>query len=172
MVFSLVAGVEGRSSEWRALDGDPSAPRPEPGRWRLRRGGTAPREPASRCAKPRAARSGSAWPFFSIWSKAVDDPLGGRLLAFIHDAVHGIGQHHVPELGIGDDVALICFAPPGHILVRSSSRFLGSASSKLARVTSALPEVTSAASRRISSAAAYAWASSTLNNGVEPPAGP
>src|SRR5688500_5530027 len=45
---------------------------------------------------------------------AVDDAFGDRLLALVHEAVHELGKDHVAELGIRNDLSLLCAAAAGH----------------------------------------------------------
>src|SRR5262249_5286069 len=53
---------------------------------------------------------------------AVDDMLRHRLLAGVHDRIHELGDHHVPELGIGEDFALLGAVTAGHFF---GSRYFG-----------------------------------------------
>jgi hypothetical protein len=46
--------------------------------------------------------------------RAVDDLLGGRLLAFIHDRIHELGDDLVLELRIGRDLAFFGAVTAGH----------------------------------------------------------
>src|SRR5690606_3028146 len=50
----------------------------------------------------------------------VQDALGNRLLALLHDAVHELGQHDIPVLGIGENFALFGTTTTSH---RSNSFF-------------------------------------------------
>src|SRR5262249_29966380 len=54
--------------------------------------------------------------------RAVDDVLGHRLLAGVHDRVHELRDHHVPELGIGQDLAFFGAVTAGHFF---GSRYFG-----------------------------------------------
>ena len=45
---------------------------------------------------------------------AVDDVLGDRLLALLHDRVHELGQNHIAELGVRVDLAFLSFVPARH----------------------------------------------------------
>src|SRR5712691_13036106 len=46
--------------------------------------------------------------------RAVDDVLRHRLLAGVHDRVHELADHHVPELRIGNDLAFLGTVTAGH----------------------------------------------------------
>src|SRR5205807_6439874 len=46
--------------------------------------------------------------------RAVDDRLGHRLLALVHDRIHELGDHHVREFRIGEDLALVGTVTAGH----------------------------------------------------------
>ncbi len=56
---------------------------------------------------------------------AVDDALGDRLLAVEHDRIHELRQDDVPELRIGEDLALLWAATTGHCIVPFSSACSG-----------------------------------------------
>src|SRR6476620_72401 len=64
-------------------------------------------------------------------SVAVDDLLGDRFLALVHDGVHELGHDQIPEFRIGIDLALLGTVTSGHsslssltlVLFRSRSRF-------------------------------------------------
>jgi hypothetical protein len=44
---------------------------------------------------------------FDAVESAVDDLLGDRLLALVHDRVHELRDHHVAVLGVGNDFAFL-----------------------------------------------------------------
>ena len=50
---------------------------------------------------------------------AVDDLLGDRLLALVHDRVHELGDHHVAEFGVRDDLAFLSAMAARHGLTLS-----------------------------------------------------
>src|SRR5207249_5572872 len=41
------------------------------------------------------------------FERAIDDAFGDGLLAVEHDAIHELGEDDIPELGIGEDFALL-----------------------------------------------------------------
>src|SRR5690606_902888 len=49
--------------------------------------------------------------------RAIDDGLGDRLLAVIHDGVHELGDDEVAELRVRVDLTLICTVTTGHAVV-------------------------------------------------------
>src|SRR5690606_18435476 len=46
--------------------------------------------------------------------RAVDDRLGNRLLALVHEHVHELRQHDIPEFRIGENLALFGGPAAGH----------------------------------------------------------
>ena len=55
--------------------------------------------------------------------RAIDDAFGDRLLAVEHDRIHELRQDDVPELGIGEDFALL-WRDDGHCCPSHSGRYL------------------------------------------------
>src|SRR5690606_19887490 len=53
--------------------------------------------------------------------RAVDDRLGGRLLAVEHHGIHELGDDEIAELGVRIDLALLCSMASGHLLRLSRS---------------------------------------------------
>src|SRR3569623_2104818 len=47
---------------------------------------------------------------------AVDDGLGGRLLALVHEAVHELGEHDIAILGVRQNFALLSGVTTGHFV--------------------------------------------------------
>src|SRR6185437_10453024 len=62
---------------------------------------------------------------FHALERAIDDPFGDRLLAVEHDGIHEFGEHHIPELRIGENLALLGTATTSHWTVPFSSAFSG-----------------------------------------------
>src|SRR5690606_27077623 len=51
---------------------------------------------------------------FDDVESAVDDRLGGGLLAVEHQVIHELGDDDIAELGIGNNVTLLCAVATGH----------------------------------------------------------
>ena len=82
--------------------------------------------------------------------RTVDDALGDRLLALLHDRVHELG-HDILELRIRIDLALLCAVTTGHALVLRSR--LSSDGPADAMLPMNAASITSAAWRRTSNGA-------------------
>src|SRR4051812_26470961 len=62
---------------------------------------------------------------FDAFEGAIDDAFGDRLLAVEHDRIHELREDHVPELGIGQDFALLWAATTSHWTIPFSSASSG-----------------------------------------------
>src|SRR5579885_516272 len=68
--------------------------------------------------------------------RAVDNRLGNRLFAVVHDGVHELGDHDISELRIRNDLALFCGVAAGHWFALSvSSLWLSRLSLRSPKIT-------------------------------------